>query len=104
MCIRDSAKVAEGVAFSFPPPAIPGVGASGGFSFLLEDRSGKDPEFLNKNLAQFLAAARKRPGLAGVTTTALPAVPQVYVDVDRPRVIAQGVPLSDVYKTLQTFM
>jgi HAE1 family hydrophobic/amphiphilic exporter-1 len=98
------AKVAEGVAFSFPPPAIPGVGASGGFSFLLEDRSGKDPEFLNKNLAQFLAAARKRPELAGITTTALPTIPQVYVDVDRPRVIAQGVPLSDVYKTMQMFM
>ncbi len=98
------AKVAEGVAFSFPPPAIPGVGASGGFSFLLEDRSGKDPEFLNKNLSQFLAAARKRPELAGVTTTALPTIPQVYIDVDRPRVIAQGVPLSDVYKTMQMFM
>ena len=98
------AKVSEGIAFSFPPPAIPGVGASGGFSFLLEDRSGKDPEFLNKNLAQFLAAARKRPELAGVTTTALPSIPQVFVDVDRARVIAQGVPLSDVYKTMQAFM
>ena len=97
-------KVTEGIAFSFPPPAIPGVGASGGFSFLLEDRSGKDPEFLNKNLSQFLAAARKRPELAGVTTTALPGIPQVFVDVDRPRVIAQGVPLSDVYKTMQMFM
>ena len=70
---RSSAKWRKGIAFSFPPPAIPGVGASGGFSFLLEDRSGKDPEFLNKNLAQFLAAARKRPELAGVTTTALPS-------------------------------
>jgi HAE1 family hydrophobic/amphiphilic exporter-1 len=97
-------KVTEGIAFSFPPPAIPGVGASGGFSFLLEDRSGKDPEFLNKNLTQFLAAARKRPELAGVTTTALPVIPQFYVDVDRPRVIAQGVQLSDVYKTMQMFM
>jgi HAE1 family hydrophobic/amphiphilic exporter-1 len=97
-------KVTEGMAFSFPPPAIPGVGASGGFSFLLEDRSGKEPEFLNKNLTKFLAAARKRPELAGITTTALPSIPQVYVDVDRPRVIAQGVQLSDVYKTMQMFM
>jgi len=90
--------------FAFPPPAIPGVGTSGGFTFLLEDRAGKDPEFLNKNLATFMAAARKRPELAGITTTALPSVPQVFVDVDRARVIAQGVQLSDVYKTLQTFM
>ena len=97
-------KLKEGIAFSFPPPAIPGVGTSGGFSFLLEDRSGRDPDFLNKNLAQFMAALRKRPEIAGVSTTALPVIPQVFVEVDRPKVISQGVQLSDVYKTMQTFM
>jgi hydrophobic/amphiphilic exporter-1 (mainly G- bacteria), HAE1 family len=101
---RELSKVTEGIAFSFPPPAIPGVGASGGFTFMLEDRAGKDPQFLSQNLAKFIAAARKRPELGSIYTTALPAVPQVYVDVDRARVIAQGVQLSDVYKTLQTFM
>ncbi len=101
---QELSKITEGVAFSFPPPAIPGVGASGGFTFMLEDRAGKDPQFLSQNLDKFLAAARKRPELATVYTTALPNVPQVYVDVDRPRVIAQGVPLADVYKTMQTFM
>jgi HAE1 family hydrophobic/amphiphilic exporter-1 len=101
---RGLSQITEGLAFSFPPPAIPGVGASGGFTFMLEDRAGKDPQFLSDNLATFLAAARKRPELASVYSTALPAVPQVYVDVDRPKVIAQGVQLSDVYKTLQTFM
>src|SRR5262252_4653986 len=98
------AGIAEGVAFSFPPPAIPGVGTAGGFTFLLEDRSGKDIQFLSQNMAKFLTAARKRPEFQSIYTTALPSVPQVYVDVDRPRVIAQGVQLSDVYKTLQTFM
>jgi HAE1 family hydrophobic/amphiphilic exporter-1 len=97
-------KVTEGVAFAFPPPAIPGVGTAGGFTFMLEDRAGKDPAFLAGNLKTFMAAARKRPELAGLFTTALPSVPQVYIDVDRPRVIAQGVQLSDVYKTMQTFM
>jgi len=101
---QELTKITEGVAFSFPPPAIPGVGASGGFTFMLEDRAGKDPQFLSQNLEKFLAALRKRPELASVYTTALPTVPQVYVDVDRPRVIAQGVQLADVYKTLQTFM
>ncbi|MFZ0294294.1 MAG: multidrug efflux RND transporter permease subunit [Candidatus Sulfotelmatobacter sp.] len=101
---KELSKITQGVAFSFPPPAIPGVGASGGFTFMLEDRAGKDPQFLSQNLEKFLAAARKRPELATVYTTALPAVPQVYVDVDRPRVIAQGVQLADVYKTMQTFM
>ena len=97
-------KITEGVAFSFPPPAIPGVGTSGGFTFMLEDRAGKDPQFLSENLNKFLSAARKRPELATVYTTALPTVPQVYVDVDRPKVITEGVQLSDVYKTMQTFM
>ena len=101
---QELSKINEGVAFSFPPPAIPGVGAAGGFTFMLEDRAGRDPQFLSQNLDKFLAAARKRPELATVYTTALPTVPQVYVDVDRPKVIAQGVQLSDVYKTLQTFM
>jgi len=101
---EELAKVSEGIAFSFPPPAIPGVGTSGGFTFMLEDRAGKSPEFLSENLTKFLAAARKRPELGSIYTTALPAVPQVYVDVDRPKVIAQGVQLSDVYKTMQTFM
>jgi HAE1 family hydrophobic/amphiphilic exporter-1 len=101
---QELTKINQGVAFSFPPPAIPGVGASGGFTFMLEDRAGKDPQFLNQNLAKFMAAARKRPELGTISTTALPAAPQVYIDVDRPRVIAQGVQLSDVYKTMQTFM
>ena len=101
---RELSKITEGVAFSFPPPAIPGVGASGGFTFMLEDRAGKDPQFLSQNLEKFLAAVRKRPELAAVYTTALPTVPQVYVDVDRARVLAQGVQLADVYKTMQAFM
>ena len=101
---QELANITEGVAFSFPPPAIPGVGTSGGFTFMLEDRAGKDPEFLSQNLDKFLAAARKRPELATVYTTALPKIPQVYVDVDRPKVITQGVQLSDVYRTMQTFM
>ncbi|HEY3706173.1 MAG TPA: multidrug efflux RND transporter permease subunit [Terracidiphilus sp.] len=101
---RELAKVTEGVAITFPPPAIPGVGTAGGFTFMLEDRAGKDPAFLAENLKKFIAEARKRPELAGISTTALPSVPQVYVDVDRSRALAQGVQLSDVYKTMQTFM
>jgi HAE1 family hydrophobic/amphiphilic exporter-1 len=94
----------EGIAFSITPPAIPGVGASGGFTFILEDRSGKDIGFLDANLQQFMQAARKRPELTSLNTTFLPTVPQVYVDVDRDKTIAQGVALSDVYQTLQAFM
>jgi HAE1 family hydrophobic/amphiphilic exporter-1 len=94
----------EGVAFDFSPPAIPGVGTSGGFTFILEDRAGNDVSFLANNVNAFMAAARKRPEIAGLTTTLLPSVPQQFVDVDEDKVIKQGVAVNDVYKTLQTFM
>jgi hydrophobe/amphiphile efflux-1 (HAE1) family protein len=94
----------QGIAFSFSPPAIPGVGTSGGFTFVLEDRSGKDVEFLAANTNKFLAAARKRPEIAAVTTTFLPDVPQQFVAVDRDKVLKQGVDIKDVYRTIQAFM
>ena len=101
---REFAKLPQGVAFAFSPPAIPGIGTSGGVTMVLEDRAGKDIAFLWENIQKFLAAARKRPELARVTTTFTPTVPQVFVDVDRDKVLKQGVELTDVYKTLQTFM
>ncbi len=94
----------EGTVFSFSPPAIPGVGTSGGFTFVLEDRAGKDVQFLADNLNKFLAAARKRPEIGAISTTFLPSVPQKFVDVDREKVLKQGVPISDVYRTIQAFM
>src|SRR5205814_4063459 len=91
-------------AFAFPPPAIPGVGTSGGFQFILEDRTGKDVAFLAKNMKTFLDAARKRTELGTLIPTFLPNVPQVFVDVDRDKVVKQGIDLGQVYQTLQTFM
>ena len=59
-------------AFAFSPPVIPGIGTSGGVTFMLEDRAGKDPAFLAENTAKFLAAARQRPEFALLFTTLLP--------------------------------
>ena len=99
------ASLPQGIAFSITPPAIPGIGVSGGFTFVLEDRAGRDVAFLNQNLQQFMQAARRRPELSKtMQTTFLPTIPQVFVDVDRDKTIAQGVNLGDVYNTLQTFM
>jgi HAE1 family hydrophobic/amphiphilic exporter-1 len=97
-------KMPEGIAFSFSPPAIPGVGTAGGFTFILEDRSGGSIQFLTKNLNTFLEAARKRPEIASLNTTFLGAVPQKFVDVNRDKVLKQGVNLPDVYHTIQAFM
>lgn len=101
---RSLSQVQDGIVFSFTPPAIPGVGTSGGVTFILEDRSGSGPEFLTQNVNKFVAAARKRPELVGVTTTQLPNVPQLFVNVDRAKVMSQGVDIGDVYETMQAFM
>lgn len=97
-------RVPSGIAFSFPPPAIPGVGTSGGATFILEDRSGGGVDFLAKNAQRFVAEARKRPELAGVMTTALFGVPQVGVKVDNAKAMTQQIELTSLYETVQTFM
>jgi len=101
---RELGKIPDARAFAFAPPSIPGIGTAGGFTAVLEDRAGKDVSFLSENLDKFMAAARARKELSGVTTTFLPSVPQVYVKVDRDKVLKQGVELGDVYRTLQCYM
>jgi hydrophobic/amphiphilic exporter-1 (mainly G- bacteria), HAE1 family len=101
---RELAGIPDGIGFSFPPPAIPGVGTSGGVTFMLEDRAGRDVAFLGDNLNTFLEALHKRPEIASATTTFLPAVPQIYIDVDRDKVLRLGVDPAQVTATLQTFM
>jgi HAE1 family hydrophobic/amphiphilic exporter-1 len=97
-------EVTEAVAFAFSPPAIPGIGSTGGFSFWLQDRGGGTVEFLNENLQKFMEAARKRPELANLNTPFRAGVPQVFADVDREKLLKQGVPVADVYQTLQAFL
>ena len=97
-------RVPQGSAFSFPPPAIPGVGTSGGATFILEDRSGGTIDFLAKQTQIYMAEARKRPELAGLFTTALFGVPQVGVKVDNAKAMTQQIALTDLYQTVQTFM
>jgi hydrophobic/amphiphilic exporter-1 (mainly G- bacteria), HAE1 family len=101
---QELGKLPEGITVAFPPPAIPGVGASGGVTFVLEDRGGRDVEFLNIQTKKLMEEARKRPEIARIFTTNLPTVPQVFATVDRDKVLTQGVKLSDVYSTLQSFM
>ncbi len=101
---RELGRLPVGTSFTFSPPAIPGVGTSGGFQFVLEDRAGKDVPFLAANLNKFLAAARKRPEIGQISTTFLPSVPQRFIQVDRDKALKQGVALGDVYRTIQAYM
>ena len=101
---RAFGRLPVGTVFSFPPPAIPGVGTSGGFQFVLEDRAGRDVQYLADNLDKFMAAARKRPEIGLISTTFLPSVPQRFLNVDRDKVLKQGVALTDLYRTIQAYM
>src|SRR5438309_2143693 len=101
---RRLAGVPAAQAFAFAPPAVPGIGTAGGVTFMLEDRAGKDPAFLAESTAKFLEAARKRPEFSLVFTTLLPSVPQLFAEVDRDKVLKQGIELSSVYQTLQAFL
>jgi HAE1 family hydrophobic/amphiphilic exporter-1 len=94
-------EVPEAAAFAFSPPAIPGFGSAGGFSFWLQDRSGGSVDDLDQHLQEFLRAARQRPELIGVNSQFSASTPQMYVTVDRDKALKQGAAISDVYQTLQ---
>jgi HAE1 family hydrophobic/amphiphilic exporter-1 len=102
---KELSGVKQGLAFSFPPPAIPGLGSSGGVSMVLEDRSGSgNLDFLTANTYKFLGALKNRPEIAAAIPSYNPAVPQLYVNVDREKAAQQQVNLSDIYTTMQAFM
>jgi HAE1 family hydrophobic/amphiphilic exporter-1 len=101
---KEMSKIPDAMGFAFPPPAIPGVGTSGGVTMIVEDRAGKDVAYLAENTQKFMEAANKRPEIARVMTIVLSSVSQIFVDVDRDKVLKQGIALSDVYKTLQAYM
>jgi HAE1 family hydrophobic/amphiphilic exporter-1 len=101
---REFARIPEARVFAIVPAAIPGMSAAGGFSMMLQDRSGGSVEFLAENVRRFLSEARKRPELQGVNANTSPAVPQIYADVDREKALKQGVPIGEVYAALQTFL
>ena len=99
------AKISEAVIFPFNIPTISGFGASAGFNFLLQDRSGSlSVQQLGDFSRQFLDAARKRPELANLFTSFDPRYPQVKVDLDREKARKLGVPVDEVFQALSAVM
>ena len=99
-----ASEIPEAIGFAFGPPAIPGLGTAGGFTFMLQDRSGGTVTQLAEMLDKLALAARKRPEIASVVSTFRPSVPQLYVEVDQDRVLKQGLQFTEVYQTLQAFL
>ncbi len=94
------AGIPEAVAFAFGPPAIPGLGSGSGFSLMIQDQGGNPPEYLQQQVGNFLQATAQRPEIGSAFTTFSASVPTVYVDVDREKVLKQGVQLKDVNTSL----
>jgi HAE1 family hydrophobic/amphiphilic exporter-1 len=101
---RKLAALPDARVFAFPPPAIPGVGQAGGVDVFIQDRAGKTVDYLWGNAQRFMAELRKRPEIAAIATTFAPAMPQLFARVDEDRVFKLGVPIRDVYGTLQTLL
>jgi HAE1 family hydrophobic/amphiphilic exporter-1 len=98
---RAFAAIPEAVIFPFNIPTISGFGASAGFNFLLQDRSGTlSVEQLGTQSAAFLAAARKRPELGNLFTSFNPNYPQIGVELDREKARKLGVPVNEVFQAL----
>ncbi len=95
-----TAHIKEALVFAFGPPPIFGLGNSGGFEFYIQNRGEGGPQRLAEVMGQFLTAANKDPMLAGVQTLWRSNVPQLYVDVDREKAKALGVPINDLFDTL----
>ncbi|WP_122531080.1 efflux RND transporter permease subunit [Pseudomonas viridiflava] len=92
---------ADGRAMVFNPPAIMGLGSTGGFEFFLENRDDGDPQALSDAMNTLIGALQKDPRMASVSSFYRAGVPQLYVDVDEQKAISLGVAIPDVYATLQ---
>jgi len=98
---RQMASIPEAIIFPFNIPAISGFGASSGFKFLLQDRSGTlTVEQIGAEAGKFMAEARQRPELGNVFTSFDPNYPQVKVELDREKARKLGVPINEVFQAM----
>ena len=97
-------QVEGAIAFPFGLPPILGLGTSGGFEFVVEDRAGGDINQLAEATSKLIAATRGNPSIAMASTAFRTTVPQYKVDVDTDKVQTLGIPVTDVYDALQTFL
>ncbi|MCX7780908.1 MAG: multidrug efflux RND transporter permease subunit [Negativicutes bacterium] len=96
--------IPEATVFAFNPPSLPGIGAVGGLTFMIQDRGGASLEEMNNVSQQFIAAARQRPEIGMIQSSFRANTPAYRFEVDREKAKALGVPVQDIFTTLQTFL
>jgi HAE1 family hydrophobic/amphiphilic exporter-1 len=96
--------IKEAQAFAFGPPAIPGLGNGSGFSIMLQDKGGNNPDYLAQNMMKFIQKANERPEIGNAFSAFQANVPQRYMNVDKEKALKMGVNLNDLYQTVGAFM
>jgi HAE1 family hydrophobic/amphiphilic exporter-1 len=91
-------------AFTFGPPAIPGLGNGSGFSMMIQDRGGNTPDYLQANAMKFIQAASQQPEIFNAFTPFQSIVPQRFMDINNEKALKLGVSLNDLYTTIGAFM
>jgi HAE1 family hydrophobic/amphiphilic exporter-1 len=98
------AEVQDAQVFSFPMPSLPGVGTSGGFTFMLQDRTGSSLEALQAAAQDVIEDGNAQSGLTGLNSTFRASIPQLLVDIDREQVMRSGTSMQSVFDTLQVYL
>ncbi|RSZ35239.1 MULTISPECIES: efflux RND transporter permease subunit [unclassified Variovorax] len=88
----------------FPPPPVAGLGTTGGFKLQLEDRASVGYDQMDAAVKAFMAKAYQAPELAGMFTSWQVNVPQLYADIDRTKARQLGVPVTDIFDTMQIYL
>ena len=96
--------IPEAIVMPFNPPALPGMGSVSGFSFMLQARSNQTPAELSAVAQEFIGRAMQRPEIGRISTTFSASTPNYQLQVDREKAKKLGVPINDVFTTLQTFL
>jgi multidrug efflux pump len=98
---RETGNISQGLIIPMAPPAIPGIGSTGGFEFWIQDSGSGEPARLEELTRKFLEKARQRPELTGLNTTFRASAQQLRAEVDRDRANLLDVPVEDVYSAIQ---
>jgi hydrophobe/amphiphile efflux-1 (HAE1) family protein/NodT family efflux transporter outer membrane factor (OMF) lipoprotein len=98
------AAIQEAYVLTVMPPAVMGLGTIGGFKMYIEDRADLGYDALYQNLQNVIAKGYQNPALSGLFSTFTVNVPQLDADVDRVKAKTQGVPLQNLFETLQIYL
>ncbi|MEM7304601.1 MAG: efflux RND transporter permease subunit, partial [Pseudomonadota bacterium] len=101
---RLNREIVSAIAFSFGPPAIPGLGTGAGFTMMLQDRSGQPPYYLAEQTQKFVNAANQQPEITSANSMFRANAPQIFLDIDKAKALKLGVNLSDLNSTIGAFL